>query len=91
MIYHLVEFNEFARVMSDVYVRKFTDDEMRQAFRCFDTDNSGYITNSELRSVLTRLNPNITDQRIADLINRIDLDNDGKISYQEFVHMLQNM
>jgi len=88
---HLVEFNEFVRVMADVYLRKFTDEEMRQAFKCFDTDNSGYITNDELHVVLSRLNPDISDQRVAEAINKIDLDKDGKISYQEFVHMLQNM
>jgi len=27
--------------MGNVYERKFTDDEMRRAFKCFDTDNSG--------------------------------------------------
>lgn len=38
---YLVEFDEFVKVMSSVYERDFTDDEMRRAFRCFDTDNSG--------------------------------------------------
>ena len=38
---YLVEFDEFVKVMSSVYERKFTDDEMRRAFRCFDADNSG--------------------------------------------------
>jgi Ca2+-binding EF-hand superfamily protein len=29
--------------MGSVYERKFTDDEMQRAFKCFDTDNSGKI------------------------------------------------
>jgi Ca2+-binding EF-hand superfamily protein len=27
--------------MAGVYERKFTEDEMQRAFKCFDTDNSG--------------------------------------------------
>jgi Ca2+-binding EF-hand superfamily protein len=37
----LVEFDEFVKIMRKVYERKFTDDEMRRAFKCFDRDNSG--------------------------------------------------
>lgn len=37
----VVELDEFVRVMSSMYTRKFTDDEMHRAFQCFDTDKSG--------------------------------------------------
>lgn len=85
----LVEFNEFVRVMGSVYARKLTDEEMRRAFRCFDKDGSGFITKDELRDVLRQLNQNITDQRISEVLNAIDDNQDGKISYEEFVAMLQ--
>lgn len=102
---YLVEFDEFVKVMSSVYEREFTDDEMRRAFRCFDADNSGrrktlfgkniysvllgYITVNELREVLNRLNHDVSDDRIMDVLREIDTDQDGKISYEEFVQMLQ--
>ncbi|CAF4363596.1 unnamed protein product, partial [Adineta steineri] len=35
-----IEFDEFVKAMRTVYERKFTDDEMRNAFKCFDADNS---------------------------------------------------
>lgn len=41
LFFHLVEFDEFVRVMKSVYQRKFSDEEMRRAFQCFDTDGSG--------------------------------------------------
>jgi Ca2+-binding EF-hand superfamily protein len=56
----------------------------------FYFDLLGYITLNELREIFGRLNPNINDQRIADVLNKIDVDHDGKISYEEFVHMLEN-
>lgn len=51
----------------------------------------GYITIDELRSVLRRLHPGITEQRISDVLNKIDTNHDGKISYEEFVHMLEEI
>lgn len=39
--YSVVEFDEFVKVMGSTYAREFTDEEMRGAFRRFDTDNSG--------------------------------------------------
>jgi len=57
----------------------------------FYLDLLGYITLNELREIFGRLNPNINDQRIADVLNKIDVDHDGKISYEEFVHMLENL
>jgi calcium-dependent protein kinase len=106
--FFVVEFDEFVKVMASVYERKFTDEEMQRAFKCFDTDNSGkriwimfllsffvlckgYITVDELREVLSRLNQNVSENRIIEVLREIDTDRDGKISYDEFVHMLQEV
>ncbi|CAF1161135.1 unnamed protein product [Adineta ricciae] len=86
-----VEFDEFVKVMRKVYERNFTDEEMRKAFACFDVDNSGYITVNELREVLGRLNHNVTEYRINEVLGEIDTDHDGKISFDEFARMLKHM
>ncbi|CAF5215570.1 unnamed protein product [Rotaria magnacalcarata] len=75
--------------MKHVYQRAYTDQEMRRAFKCFDTDNSGYITTSELHEVFRRLNRDISEHRISEVLSAVDMDNDGKISYEEFVHIVQ--
>ena len=36
-----MDFDEFVKVMGNIYTRKLTDEEMRRAFKCFDKDNSG--------------------------------------------------
>ncbi|CAM4776317.1 unnamed protein product [Rotaria magnacalcarata] len=84
-----IEFDEFVKVMKHVYQRAYTDQEMRRAFKCFDTDNSGYITTSELHEVFRRLNRDISEHRISEVLSAVDMDNDGKISYEEFVHIVQ--
>lgn len=47
----VVEFDEFVKVMSKIYERKFTDNEMRRAFRCFDSDQSGTADLSMTRTI----------------------------------------
>ncbi|CAF3162949.1 unnamed protein product [Rotaria sp. Silwood2] len=85
-----VEFDEFVKIMKNVYERKFTEDEMRRAFKCFDIDNSGYITADELHEVLRRLNRDVSERRISEVLKSVDMDHDGKISYEEFVHIVQD-
>ncbi|CAM4934006.1 unnamed protein product [Rotaria socialis] len=86
-----IEFNEFAKVMGRIYERKFTNDEMHRAFKCFDADDSGYITRDELREVLHQMNQNVSEERIADALSQIDTDHDGKISFEEFSQLFANV
>jgi hypothetical protein len=50
----------------------------------------GYITVVELREVLSRLNYHVSERRLSDVLREIDTDHDGKISYEEFVCMIQD-
>ena len=93
--------------MNNIYGRKFTDDEMGRVFKCFDIDNSGkriligmfacvsffvgYITVNELRAVLRKLDYDVSEQQIRRVLHEVDMGDDGKISYEEFVRMLQQL
>lgn len=46
---------------------------------------------NELREVLRRLHPGIQEKRIVDVLHNLDTDQDGKISYEEFVQMLNDI
>ena len=51
----------------------------------------GFITLHELREVFRRLNHQVSEQQITAALRDIDTDHDGKISYEEFVHLLQDV
>lgn len=84
-----MEFDEFVRVMGNVYQRDFTNEEMRRAFQCFDADSSGFITIQELQEVLKRLNHPTSEDQLREVMQRVDTDHDGKISFEEFVRIVQ--
>ncbi|KAL6976259.1 Calcium-dependent protein kinase 24 [Sarracenia purpurea var. burkii] len=81
---------EFVTMSMHLIKKIGSDDErLREAFRYFDKDGSGYIEFEELREGLLEENlaPN-NDQVIQDIIFDVDLDKDGRISYEEFEAMM---
>ncbi|PON31677.1 Parvalbumin [Parasponia andersonii] len=64
------------------------DESLYKAFRFFDKDGSGYITREELRQVMTQ--HGMGDEATIDgILDGVDVDKDGKISYEEFVVMMR--
>ena len=55
---------------------------VREAFRVFDKDGSGYITLDEARNILQRGENSISDEDLEDFFNQSDLDKDGRINYE---------
>lgn len=67
------------------------DEEMsmvKEAFRVFDKDGSGYITIDEAKSILQRGENSISDEDLQEFFNQSDLDKDGQINYEEFALIL---
>ena len=61
---------------------KFNEEELRDVFKVFDKDNSGFISASELKEVSSKLGRNLTDEDVKEMMKETDLDEDGKISYE---------
>ena len=59
--------------------------ELKRAFEMLDTDNSGFLEAREMKSMLIYLGEGeVTDQEADRLLERADLDGDGRINFQEF-------
>ena len=50
----------------------------------------GFITVDELQEVLRRLNHHVSQHRVKEVLRQIDTNHDGKISYEEFAHLIQD-
>ena len=61
---------------------------MKAAFRLFDKDGSGSISQDELKKAL-----GIEDQDeiLSKLLEEIDENNDGEIQFEEFCNMMQRL
>lgn len=66
-------------------------EELKNAFSMFDKDGSGTISRNEMEMVFTSLKIDIKKQEIQDVIDNMDVDGDGEISFEEFIKNIGGM
>lgn len=59
-----------------------SEEELREAFRLFDTDGSGSINAQELRKVMLNLGEKLTKEDLDEMIKEADMDGDGTVDYE---------
>ena len=62
--------------------------DLREAFRMFDKDKSGYIDGKEILNVTSTLGQALSQDELETFMREADLDGDGKLDYNEFVKMM---
>lgn len=69
------------------------DDKQSELFRTefalYDKDNSGFITVEEFGTVMRSLGVNMSETELQEMVDTVDRDSDGEISYDEFVMMMR--
>jgi hypothetical protein len=81
-----------AVIRGPVLTRSMANEEqLRVAFAFFDDDNNGYIVRSELQAALEQMGQQRSEEEIDDMLSTYDLNHDGRLSFPEFVKMMQAM
>ena len=81
-----IEFPEFVAMMA----KKQQDggdqeEDLREAFKVFDKDGNGQISQSELKQVMLSLGENLTEDEIEEMVLEADIDGDGQVNYEGMV------
>ena len=87
-----IEYEEFVRAA--VSKDKFLNENvLRFAFRYFDKDGSGEITFDEIEAVFKEsiTDKNKVHESLAQIINEVDANGDGVISFNEFADIMKKM
>lgn len=90
-----VDFQEFVSGLSAFSSKGNKDQKLAFAFKVYDIDRDGYISNGELFIVLKMMvGNNLKDQQLQQIVDKTimeaDLDNDGRISFEEFKQMVES-
>ena len=68
-----------------------TEKNLKMAFDVFDRDKSGKISQNELKFILGEYNVTAKEYLWQKMIQQIDLNQDGQISYEEFHNMMMEV
>ena len=68
----------------------FTNDD-KEMFKRYDKDGDGFVTHQELKDFAMKRGLSITDREIEEMIKDADANEDGKVSFEEYKAMMNNM
>ena len=76
--------------MSKIELTEEQKKEYTQAFEVFDKDKDGFVTRQELKTIMRSLGQNPSEDDIEEMMVTADANQDGKISYDEFMTLISN-
>nr|AAX98240.1 calcineurin B regulatory subunit [Aspergillus flavus] len=90
-----IDRDEFVSGLSAFSSKGNKEEKLRFAFKVYDIDRDGYISNGELFIVLKMMvGNNLKDVQLQQIVDKTimeaDKDQDGKISFEEFTDMVEN-
>jgi centrin-1 len=78
----------FLRMMTRKREEINPDEEIRRAFKLFCEEGNDGIRVADIKRVSLELGETLTDDELRDIVEEADRDNDGVISFDEFVHVM---
>lgn len=90
-----VDFQEFVSGLSAFSSKGNKEEKLRFAFKVYDIDRDGFISNGELFIVLKMMvGNNLKDNQLQQIVDKTimeaDKDGDGRISFEEFTIMVES-
>ena len=66
------------------------DEVARQVFLAFDVHCQGFVTEQDCMVALQKVAPGLARERVPAYFREVDVNGDGRVSYQDFVLMLRH-
>lgn len=85
-----IEFKAFLELFAKKMKDPDTEEDLVEAFRVFDHDNDGIISNEELKHVMVTLGEFMSEEEADEMIREADIDGDGLINYHKFVKIMMS-
>jgi calmodulin len=82
-----LDFGDLLKAMEKEYRKPDTEDQIREAFKIFDKDNSGFISAEELKHVMLNLGEKLSQEEVDEMLKQANVKGD-KINYGEFAKVM---
>ncbi len=86
----IIEFEEFLSMMTHNIGDKYSQDELQKVFDILDHDKTKDINYKNLQKIADELGEKMTKDEIKEMIKRSDIDQDGIMSFHDFVDVITN-
>ncbi|ULU01632.1 hypothetical protein L5515_004587 [Caenorhabditis briggsae] len=84
-----INFTMFLTLFGEKLTGTDPEEVIRNAFQCFDEDNSGKLNEEHLRELLTTMGERYTEEQVDELFRDAPIKN-GQFDYVEFTRMLKH-
>merc|ERR1740123_2207209 len=64
------------------------NEELKEAFRIYDKEGQGFITNEVLKEILREIDSTLTENDLDNIIEEVDEDGSGTMDFDEFQEMM---
>ena len=85
-----IRFQTYVDIINKINRKNETEEELYQAFKIFDKDNSNLISARKIMDVFTKIDDKLKEEEVLQMIKEFDIDQDGYLNYEEFCAMVQN-
>jgi calmodulin len=88
-----IDFEEFVTVMSRRVQADYTPEQLKSAFKVFETDNVPSVLGSSVlleHALTTYGSDKLTPEEAAELLSTVDPEHTGRIHYIEFISMMSS-
>eukprot|EP00442_Polarella_glacialis_P020638 CAMPEP_0115111406 /NCGR_PEP_ID=MMETSP0227-20121206/40009_1 /TAXON_ID=89957 /ORGANISM="Polarella glacialis, Strain CCMP 1383" /LENGTH=237 /DNA_ID=CAMNT_0002510743 /DNA_START=117 /DNA_END=830 /DNA_ORIENTATION=- len=62
--------------------------KLQKSYEAIDSDKSGFIEANELKTVLTSLGVEMTDEQVEKVFESLDMDGNKKLDFEEYQHLV---
>jgi len=85
-----INFTMFLTLMGEKLNGTDPEDVIRNAFKCFDKDGSGFINEDTMRELLKSMGERFTEAECDDMFSEADVDKKGNFNYLEYVRLIKH-
>lgn len=83
-----IDWNEFLVMINTKINSNENEDDLKAVFKAFDKGGRGKIGINELREVMLSLGEDLSDDVLQAMIDEIDDDNDGYVTFENFKQLM---
>ena len=83
-----IEFEEFCKIMNNKLKQNDAEQELIEAFKIFDREGKGLISENEFKHIMLSLGEKISEEELEEMMKKADPEKKGYVNYKQFAKVI---